>query len=285
MEPNEQVAPESTAERTALWRALHLRVDGRPHVFEDEVGLKLLDPPKNWTERGDMHPVGTSGFRASIVARARFIEDLVAVEVDRGTPQYVILGAGLDSFAQRRPELASRLQVFEVDEPGPQAWKRRRLEELGYGIPEWLHFTSVDLESDTGWIDRLAEVGFDRSRTSIVASTGVTMYLTKEATRGLLGELASLAPGSTIAITFLLPLDLLDEEDRAGFEASQRGARASGTPFLSFYTPDEMMTMAGEAGFSRASHISGRRLGDRYFTGRADRLRPSSGEDFLVATV
>ena len=123
--------PESTAVRVALWRALHVQFDPPPHVLEDELGLRLAAPDVGWRRRRDMDPHATSGFRASIVARARFVEDLVAEQTGHGVAQYVILGAGLDTFAQRRPEIASRLRVFEVDQPGPQAWKRQRLVELG----------------------------------------------------------------------------------------------------------------------------------------------------------
>src|SRR5215813_5987764 len=126
--------PDSTAVRVALWRALHVEVDPSPHVLEDDVGLKLAAPDDEWRNRPDMSPF-TRPFRASIVARARFIEDLVAEQVTCGVGQYVILGAGLDTFAQRRQELASRLLVFEIDQPGPQAWKRQRLVDLGLGIP------------------------------------------------------------------------------------------------------------------------------------------------------
>jgi methyltransferase (TIGR00027 family) len=121
------VAPDSTALRVALWRAMHVRVDPPPHVLEDEIGLRLAAPDDGWRRRPDMDPDATSGFRAAIVARARFIEDLVAEQAGRGVAQYVILGAGLDTFAQRGPEIASRLRVFEVDQPGPQAWKRRHV--------------------------------------------------------------------------------------------------------------------------------------------------------------
>ena len=103
-----------------------------------------------------MDPQFTRPFRASIVARARFIEDLVVEQAGRGLSQYVILGAGLDSFAQRRPEIASRLSVFEIDPPGPQAWKRQRLIELGFGVPDWLRFVPVDFEAGGNWRDELA---------------------------------------------------------------------------------------------------------------------------------
>src|SRR5690349_2613019 len=119
---NDQISqPDSSAVRVALWRAIHTLNDPPPHVFEDVIGLQLADPEDNWRDRPDMHPQGTKPFRASIVGRARFIEDLVEKEVDRGVDQYVILGAGLDTFAQRKSGIAAKLTVFEVDEPGTQA--------------------------------------------------------------------------------------------------------------------------------------------------------------------
>src|ERR1700722_14159113 len=110
-------AAEGTAVRGALWRGMPVLVDPPPHVLEDEVGLRLAAPDDGWRQRPDMDPDGTRWFRASIVARARFVGDLVAQQAAQGVTQYVILGAGLDPFAQRRPELASRLRVFEVDQP------------------------------------------------------------------------------------------------------------------------------------------------------------------------
>jgi methyltransferase (TIGR00027 family) len=124
MQDKQTAAPDSTAMRVALWRAMHVQVDPPPHVLEDEIGLKLVAPDDGWRHRPDMDPQFTSPFRASIVARARFIEDLVVEQAGHGVDQYVILGAGLDTFAQRRPEITSSLRVFEVDQPGPQAWKR-----------------------------------------------------------------------------------------------------------------------------------------------------------------
>lgn len=275
--------PESTAVRVALWRALHVEIDPPPHVLEDEIGLQVVAPDDGWRARPDMDPPGTRGFRASIVARARFIEDLVAEQGGRGVTQYILLGAGLDTFAQRCPEIASRMRVFEVDQPGPQAWKRQRLTELGFGVPDWLRLVPVNFEQNGSWWQELAVAGFDPGRPAVVASTGVSMYLSKDATAATLRQLAGLAPGSTLAMTFLLPRDLLDDADRAGLQAADQGARASGTPFVSFYAPQEMLAMAREAGFADARHVSGASLGERYFAGRSDGLRPSSGEDFLVA--
>lgn len=277
------VEEDSTAVRVALWRAMHVLVDPPPHVLEDEIGLRLAAPDEDWRQRGDMDPRATSRFRAGIVARSRFVEDLVAEQAGHGVGQYVILGAGLDTFAQRRPEIASRLQVFEIDRPGPQAWKRQRLTELGYGIPDWLGLVPVDFEAGASWRERLVAAGFDTSQPAVATSTGVSMYLTREANAATLRELATLAPGSTLVMTFQLPLDLLDEEDRPARLFAENGARASGTPFISFFSPPDMMILARDAGFTDVAHVSAAMLNQRYFAGRTDDLRMSSGEDLLVA--
>jgi methyltransferase (TIGR00027 family) len=276
-------AAEDTAVRVALWRAMHVQVDPPPHVLADEVGLRLAAPDDGWRARPDMDPDGTRWFRAGIVARARFIEDLVGERADHGVDQYVILGAGLDTFAQRRPELASRLQVFEVDQPGPQAWKRRRLAELGYDLPPWLRLVPVDFERGGVWWDQLPDAGFDPARPAVVVSTGVTLYLSKEANAATLRQMAQLASGSTLAMTFLLPPELVEDVLRPGFEAAEQGARAAGTPFISFYTPGEMLALARRAGFRDARHVSASALNERYFAGRTDGLRTGRGEELLLA--
>lgn len=194
MTDEQNEVPDGTAVRVALWRAMHVQVDSPPHVIEDEIGLQLAAPDEGWRQRPDMDPRGTSGFRAAIVARARFIEDLVAEQAGYGVSQYVVLGAGLDTFAQRRPEIASRLRVFEIDRPGTQAWKRRRLVDLGHGIPDWLRLVPVDFEAGADWWEQLSEAGFDPGRPAVVVCTGVTMYLTKDATAATLRRLAGLAP-------------------------------------------------------------------------------------------
>jgi len=275
---------DSTAERVALWRALHVEVDLPPHVLADEIGLRLAAPGENWRQRPDMDPEGTRGYRAAIVGRARFVEDLVTEKIERGVAQYVILGAGLDTFAQRRPDVASRLQIFEVDRPGPQAWKRQRLIELGFGVPEWLHLVPVDFEAGQSWWDKLAGAGFDIDQPAVLSSTGVSMYLTREANLATLRQIATLASGSTLAMTFLLTLELIEPEDRAQHEQVYERARASGTPFVSFFTPAETIALAREAGFKDAKYVSTADLISRYFAGRSDGLRPASGEAFVLAT-
>lgn len=278
-------APDSTAVRVALWRAMHMQLDAPPLVFEDDVGLELAAVDPHWRDRPDMDPQFTRPFRASIVARARFVEDLVVEQAARGVAQYVILGAGLDSFAQRRPRIASRLQVFEIDRPAPQAWKRQRLAELGYGVPDWLHLVPVDFETGASWWRELLAAGFDAGKPAVVVSTGVSMYLTRDANAATLRQAATLAAGSTFAMTFLLPLERAHPGERKGLQAASQGARASGTPFISFFTPAEMLALAREAGIKAARHVSADELTRRYFSGRTDGLRPpANAEEFLVAT-
>jgi methyltransferase (TIGR00027 family) len=252
-------------------------------VLDDEVGLKLAAPGDGWLHRPEMEPRFSRLFRASVVARSRFIEDLVVEQAGQGVDQYVILGAGLDTFAQRRPEIASRMRVVEVDRPGPQAWKRQRLTELGFGIPDWLELVSVDFEAGATWWERLKGGRFDASRPAVIASAGVSMYLTTDAITATLRQIAVLAPGSTLVMTFVLPLELTEPEERLWRQIAEKGAQASGTPFISSFGPAEMLALARKAGFEEVRHVSAADLSRQYFAGRTDGLRPSSWNALLVA--
>lgn len=279
----EIVKPNHTAERVALWRALHVQADPPPHIIEDEVGFKLLAPDDSWRSRPDMNPNDTKRMRASIVARARFVEDLAIEASSKGIHQYIILGAGLDSFAIRRQDVAGKLQVFEIDQPDTLNWKKNRLVELGFHISPWLHFVPVDFEAGLSWWEQLIKAGFDTSRPAVVSCTGVTLYLTKEAILSTLQQMAQLAPGSTLAMTFILPLELSAAEDKPMQQTSTKGAQAAGTPFISFFSPEEMLALARRAGFNKTTIVSGNDLAQRYFTGRTDDFRPSNSEQFLIA--
>lgn len=280
------IAPESSAARVALWRALHLEVDAAPHVLEDKIGLQLLAPEENWRARGDMDPQFTKMFRASIVARARFIDDLVADYSKKGIGQYIILGAGLDTFAERKTEIAATLKIFEVDQPGPQNWKEQRLHELGIPLPEGLHFVPVDFEAGESWLEKLSAAGFDKNKPALISSTGVSMYLTKEANFATLQMMALLAPGSMLAMTYLLPAELIDNSsEKCGLAASQKGAKSSGTPFISFFTPEEIQALALKAGFHEAHCVFADELNKKYFSNRTDDLKTGKGEAFLIARI
>lgn len=271
---------DSTAVRVALWRALHLLVDPPPHVTADELALKLAAPDAGWRGRPDMDPEGTRPFRASIVGRARFIEDVVLDRAREGVDQYVLLGAGLDTFAQRAH--VPGLRVFEIDRPGPQTWKRARLEELGLPLPV---LVPVDFEAGAQWPAQLAAAGFDPKRPAVIASAGVSMYLTAEANEATLRDIARFVPGSTFVMSFLLPPELNEAAAREGVERARQGARASGTPFISFFTPAQILELARSAGFRTVQHVSAADITARYFAGRSDGLRPPLGaEELLVAS-
>lgn len=279
---NQHTTPEHTAVRVALWRALHVQIDSPPHVFTDEIGLKLIGQ-EDWRERPDMNAEFSKQMRASIVGRARFIEDLIDEKFKQGVTQYIILGAGLDTFAQRRPEIASRMHIFEVDRPGPQAWKQNRLTEIGYHLPEWLHFVPVDFEGGQSWWEQLLSAGFDLSQPAVVVSTGVSMYLSLEANMTTLRQVAMLAPGSTLVMTFMLATELLEPKERAILEFVMKRAQEAGTPFMSLFIPSDLLTLAKDAGFKHTQYVSANHLYQLYFAQRSDGLNAGHAEAFLVA--
>ena len=281
MEQTKKTEPDNTAVRTSLWRALHVQIDAKPYVIEDEIGLKLIAPPDDWQQRPDMKY--TKRIRASIVARARFIEDLIIEQSKRGITQYIILGAGLDTFAQRRPDIGSKLHIYEIDQPDTLTWKQQRLVELGFGVPDYLHLVPVNFETSS-WLEEVSKAGFDKNKPTVIACSGVTLYLTKEAIISTLNQIASFASGSTLAITFNLPIELVDEEDKPLMEMSIKGASASGTPMISFYSPNELLALAHETGFKDAKTISTKDMEQLYFANRTDNFLPASGELFLIAT-
>ena len=265
------IAPEHTAVRTALWRALHVLIDETPHVFVDEVGEKIVGE-KNWRERPDMN----ADFSKSI-------EDLVEEEMAKGITQYVILGAGLDTFALRRTELMDKLHVFEVDQPGPQKWKEQRIKELGINAPSHLHFVPVDFEAGESWMQEAEKVGFDKNLPTVIVSTGVSLYLSKETNFEILKELASLPHKSVFAMTFMLALDLLKPHEQELMKFVMARAEESGTPFLSLFAPDEIISLAKKASFKEADYISAKDIFERYFAKRSDGLDAGEAEAFLVA--
>ncbi|MGN6645170.1 MAG: class I SAM-dependent methyltransferase [Cytophaga sp.] len=274
--------PDNTAVRTSLWRALHVLADAQPHILDDTIGLQLIAPPAGWQERPDMK--FTKRLRASIVARARFIEDLITEKHAKGMNQYVILGAGLDTFAQRRKDITAGLQIYEIDQAATLNWKQQRLAELNMDMPANLHYVPVNFETSS-WYEELLKAGFDAAKPAVIACTGVTLYLTKEAIVSALEQIGKFASGSVLAMTFYLPIHLLDEEDRIMQEMGEKGARAAGTPFVSFFTPEEIIQLAVDAGFKNNTTISTKDMQNRYFADRTDGLQPAGGEVFLVSEI
>jgi methyltransferase (TIGR00027 family) len=162
-------------------------------------------------------------------------------------------------------------------------WKRQRLLTLGLSIPAWLQLVPVDFERGGSWREQLVAAGFDAGRQTVVSSSGVSMYLTRDAVAATLRIISALAPGSTLAMSFMLPLEFVEAEERPLGAATEHGARASGTPMLGFFSPPEILILAREAGFREVHHISAANLTQRYFADHSDGLRPFSSEELLVA--
>ncbi len=284
MPPQTTKVPDSTAERVALWRALHVQCDPPPHILEDTVGLDLIAPDANWQSRPDMHLQGTMPYRASIVARGRFIEDYVIEQTQKNLSQYVILGAGLDTFVQRHPEIASQLQVFEIDRPEMLKWKQQRLKAIGLDIPKNLHFIPVNFEKEELWSQVLTHSEFNKTLPTLFVSAGVSMYLSNESNFKTLQQVASLCEQCILIMTFILPLNLIPITEQAQHKMVYERAKAAGTPFISFFTPAEIQELALSAGFQKVQHISKDAILQRYFQNRNDSFLPGSGEEILIAS-
>ncbi|WP_433337174.1 class I SAM-dependent methyltransferase [Spirillospora sp. CA-294931] len=253
-------------------------VDDPPHILDDLLGLEVAGVGETWRARPDMEPVRTRANRASIIARSRAAEDTLSTS---GACQYVLLGAGLDTFAQRHK---GPVRVFEIDAPATQAWKRDRLVQLGLLDPARLRLVPVDFEAGESWLAKAVEAGLDPTEPTVVSMLGVTMYLTAEAISTTLRQTASLAAGSIMVFSYSRPIEMAPSEVRSILEGATKGAAASGHPWLSLLTPDQAADLAREAGFADVNVMTSTDLHERYFAHRHDGLSPIGGEDLVIAT-
>ena len=277
--------PSRTAVLTAAARALH-REEPPPWVLDDPLAIKLAGedgPVLIERMRTELSHESMLDFTRWVAGRGRFVEDLVEEAAADGVGQYVILGAGLDSFAYRHHELLRKLRVFEVDQPGSQAWKLRRLESLDIARPANLTFAGVDFETQT-LTDGLTAAGFDFGARAVVSWIGVTMYLTMEAIRGTLRQLATLAPGSRVALTYNLPLSALDGLGLATSGPLRTMTAEMGEPFISLFLPSEIEALMQELAFSDIEHFRPEEMIRKYFPGRAD-VHLGGAQRILVARV
>ncbi|GAA3447978.1 S-adenosyl-L-methionine-dependent methyltransferase [Planomonospora venezuelensis] len=260
----------------AAARAAHLIVDGEPRIFTDPLAYRLLgagaEEMVGYHRSHGGHPV-LAGARVSAVTRSRYTEDRLAQGARRGLTQYVVLGAGLDSFAYR-PEAAAGIRVFEVDHPATQRWKRDLLAGAGIAVPDTVAFVPADFE-DGSLADRLAAGGFDPARPAFVSWLGVSMYLTGQAVGRMLDVVAGFAPGSELVLDHLLPEELRDEAGRAYAEAVMAVAAQGGEPWVSFFGPEEMSSLLEEHAFEVIGHASQRDSVEAALWERSDALRPS----------
>ena len=265
-----------TAWRVAVRRAAHQLLD-RPVVLEDPVAIPILGPetaaalqeaPATF-EAGTLDPY----LRAFMAARARFAEDHLDAARDAGVTQYVVLGAGLDTFAYRQRRHAPPLRIWEIDHPGTQGWKRRLLADAGIDSPANLRYVPVDFERDD-LAEALAAAGFERDAGAVFTWLGVTMYLTDAAFAATIAEVAR-AVGARGGVSFDYSVDrsLLTGPELAVHDALAARVARAGEPWLTTFAPQPLASRLRSLGFTTIEDADGEALNARYFAERADGLR------------
>jgi methyltransferase (TIGR00027 family) len=269
--------PSLTARRVAMSRAAHQLFD-HPTVLTDPLALAILGPDDEQqvrSRRGRFETTLSRHLRAFLVARSRLAEDALAEAVSRDVRQYVILGAGLDTFAYRNPYPATQLHVFEVDHPATQAWKRGRLAAAGMALPEGLSFVPVDFERQS-FPEALGAAGFQPGERTFFSWLGVTMYLTREVVLDTLRYVAhSLPYGSGIVFDYAAPPPKISLTRRVLYRYLIRRVARAGEPFKSFFVPAALEREMRAFGYSHLEDCGAAELNARYFRDRADRLRVS----------
>lgn len=280
-----QGEPSRSALRVASLRAVHELLD-EPAVFADPIALPLLGATAAAALCDDpfvLNDPMARGLRAALVARSRFVEDELARCVAAGGRQYVLLGAGLDTFAYRNPYHDDGLRVFEVDHPGTQRWKQQLLAEANIGVPASLSFVPMDLEHGD-LAGALRQSGFRADQPACVSWMGVTMYLTADAVRATLGTLAGFAAGSCLCFDYRVPVAMLNPFERVINDVVEQQVAALGEPWLSTFDPTQLQGQLLELGFSSAESATAEHLNQRYFARRKDGLRTGGGVRIMCAT-
>jgi methyltransferase (TIGR00027 family) len=273
--------PSRTAIGVASHRAAHQIFDS-PLVFPDPLAVAILGPDADSRLRQDpqKHFERPSiALRAFVVARARAAEEELAEAALRGVRQFVIVGAGLDTFAYRNPAVSVR--VFEVDHPATQLWKRAALAAAGIGIPSSLTFAPVDFERQT-LADGLSSAGFDAGGPALFSWLGVTMYLTGDAFDSTLAFIASRPTGTAVVFDYAVEPASLPLLERLALSRLEKRVAAAGEPFRTFMRPTALGGRLADAGFVSVDDVGAEELNARYFAGRSDNLRVSSGAGRLV---
>jgi methyltransferase (TIGR00027 family) len=264
--------PSTTAQRVAMRRAAHQLLD-TPLVFEDPLAMAVIGPEAAAEiAAGGARQDGAAGryMRAFLVARSRFAEDELAKSVAQGAKQYVVLGAGLDTFAYRNPH--RDLAVFEIDHPATQAWKRQRLERAGIAVPPGVTFAPVDFQTET-FAEALARVGFRADEPAFFSWLGVTMYLHAVAVMETFRTIRAMSPSNAVAFDFAVPRSSLSFLNKMVFDALTRRVARAGEPFIGFFEPAALAAALKNLGYREVEGFDSRRINERYFSGRADKLK------------
>lgn len=265
-----ELRPGYTATLAAVGRAIHSESE-RPLVL-DHLALGLAGEPGTTLMAqltSQLPEASRQSFGLAFAIRTRFVEDAVETAIQDGIGQYVILGAGLDSFAYRRPELSKRLKIFEVDRAASQAWKRSRLEKMAVPIPASVAFVPVDHEKDDLRAG-LVKAGLDPAAPAIVSAIALTQYLAEPAIEQILELVASFVPDSRLVVTYVVPAAELSETAAAGLAWTMSQAEERGERFLSLFRPADFDELLKRSGFSRVEEAGPRDLLQMYLADRPD---------------
>ena len=279
--------PSVTAQRVAMRRAAHQLLDD-PRVFDDPVALRIIGRESAAALQADPRQFEatplSSYLRAFVAARSRYAEDELGLGVRRGIRQYVILGAGLDTFAYRKPYPEGALRVFEVDHPATQTWKRARLEEVGIGLPGDLTFAPVDFETQT-LEEGLRSAGYDPDKATFFSWLGVTEYLTTGVVMATLRFIASAPVGSGVVFDYMVSPSLLTSVQRSGLDALSRRVAFAGEPWHAFFDPEVLAKDLRAMGFGNVEDKGQEEINAMYFKSRKDGLQVGSLSHLMKAQV
>jgi methyltransferase (TIGR00027 family) len=271
-----------TAEWVAANRAAHLLYD-HPVIFEDKLAIELISRSWRWIVRTPLlyrlalrYTMGMVNARGRFLIRARYTEEKLDRAIRAGIDQYVILGAGLDSFAWRRPDVAGRLTIFEIDHPDSQAAKRSRLRERGIAVPDNLEFIPVDFGRETV-AAALTRSRYSPGRRAFLSMLGTAQYISRETLAKTLRSIAGItAPGSELVLSYIQPGRLIDPVHLPEHDRGLRASARQGEPFVSFYDPAELPQEICALGYELLESLLPDDQALRYLAGRTDGLRPSA---------
>jgi methyltransferase (TIGR00027 family) len=270
--------PSRTAQRVAVRRAAHQLID-RPLVFEDPFAMRIIGPDAAAATEAKAEGQVSAAFRAFMAVRSRYAEDELRYAVERAVRQYVVLGAGLDTFAWRNPY--PELRVFEVDFPATQHWKKQRVANAGMELPESMTFAPVDFESQT-LAEGLRAAGFREDQAAYFSWLGVTMYLTLEAFEATMRFIGALPTGGGVTFDYAVERSELNFIERLAIDHLSKKVAALGEPFQLFFRPGELGNLLRQFGFREIEDMGRDELNARYFGNRADGLRVRGGAGRLM---
>ncbi|MDL2356763.1 MAG: SAM-dependent methyltransferase [Pseudomonadota bacterium] len=278
--------PSKSAHRVALHRAVHQLLD-EPVVFSDPFALPILGKNLAQIVEGDPYQFNdpmSRGLRAATVVRSKAAEDMLEVNLTQGVGQYLVLGAGLDTYLLRNPRANKNLRVFEVDHPATQTWKKGILQEQGLKVPDSVEFVAADLET-VSLASALTSSTFRSDAPSCFSWLGVTVYLSKQAIFDVLNYVASLPKGSSITFDYRVAPALLHPIDQVIGEYAAKQFEMDGEPWQSYFHPQELQRQIAALGFRDVADFSADELNARYFQKRKDGLRFGNGFRILRAVV